>query len=1226
MKLLAKIVGYTVAAVFGLFVIVFISLQFVSGEQYKKWIGAAAESATGRTLSIDGDLDVAIGTKIGLSAHDIRFANAAWGSRDAMVTLDRLFVEIRLLPLFTGVLDFIVEVDAPDILLETSEDGTGNWVFEVSSADPSPAEAAGPGAPEESRSFSLPVKPYVRNAEITGLAFVYADRTQAQSIEAALEHLRMFVEGGDIPVIIKGSYRDAPIDLSGSLGSIEDWHANRQTKVSLSGSVNQADVSLDGYAGPMLPDPDARFNVEVSAATVSTFDAFAGVDLPPLEDLDASFSLIIEKGALMLEDVRVDLNDPRLKAAIGGRVADLLAVSGLDIGAELSTEQGDDLGVVLNLGDAYTLPRSVQLQGTIGGSIDTLSIDGLKLHARDQGLDVKLAADLQDVIDSLGGTADLSIDLESTSIISRFAGADIPSFGPLKGSARLISTETGFALEALQLALSDPVLAARIEGSVKSIGRPGDETFQVSGIELSGAAESDQIEAVVQRFGVDVPVGLPASFTLNTAVAGSLEKLSVTDLQALVTDSGVEVTLNGTMDNLVDLSGIAAEVKASLQDTAILSRYAGVDIPALGSLGLRAGIASVKDTYRVDELELVLDGDTVTAQITGNINDVLALATVAGNPAGYGKAGIDADLAVQTRSLSTLIEKAAGVELEELGALDATAHLGSSADSIAIDVLQATLTGEGVKTTADLVLEDLLALSGFKAEIASDLDSLSLLSGLAGTDLPQTGPWSVRINAASVAESAAGLWLSTQLTGEGVEASIDAQVADVKSPRIFQTDLQFEADSIARIAALFDRQIPEDKALKVSGTLKGEEGAYLVENLSIAAAEGTLQGDLAYGYPPADGAGRPKLTGMVTIDSFDITPFLIAPEKNEEEAVAERNGEQETVQSAAAGVDLNQEQQEQTDSGPVTGKRIFSDEPLAVGWLNQYDVDLKLEAVDILTPRKNTVDAKIDVVLDQGLLSIEPIELSESNGGTGTGYLKLDARSESAVLDTIIELDKFSSPRYGGIIDLHVDLDGSGRSVADLMGSLNGYFAVSLEDLELARSYLSQFGAGLLRQLNPLDSDKTMLECAVVRFDIEDGLADFRRRIAAQTTEVTWLGGGKINLKTEELDVGISPKARGAINSLTNINLASLVHIGGTLAEPKFGIDLADVAKKYASYTAFFATGGLSFLAEKVVDTARANVDQCELILGELENQEEPSDPAADPAEKTGTETGTGGK
>ena len=118
-------------------------------------------------------------------------------------------------------------------------------------------------------------------------------------------------------------------------------------------------------------------------------------------------------------------------------------------------------------------------------------------------------------------------------------------------------------------------------------------------------------------------------------------------------------------------------------------------------------------------------------------------------------------------------------------------------------------------------------------------------------------------------------------------------------------------------------------------------------------------------------------------------------------------------------------------------------------------------------------------------------------------------------------------------------------------------------------------------------------------------VSGFNKKIADQTTEVTWLGGGEINLKTEELDVGIAPKARGAISGLTNIGLASLVHVGGTLAEPEIGIDAIDVAQKYATYSAALATGGLSFLASNLVGAAQANVDQCERIMGDLQTLEE---------------------
>jgi uncharacterized protein involved in outer membrane biogenesis len=272
--------------------------------------------------------------------------------------------------------------------------------------------------------------------------------------------------------------------------------------------------------------------------------------------------------------------------------------------------------------------------------------------------------------------------------------------------------------------------------------------------------------------------------------------------------------------------------------------------------------------------------------------------------------------------------------------------------------------------------------------------------------------------------------------------------------------------------------------------------------------------------------------------------------------------------------------------------------------LRDYDVDFKINAQNMRIQNDVDMNAAVAVKLENGLLRVDPLDINQTNGGSGNGYLTLDARNQQAILDVAADFDDFVSPRFGGLFDLGIDLDGRGESLAELMGSLNGNFTASLQDVELEKNFMSQFGAGLLSNLNPLDSDTTTLECAVVRIDIKDGVADFHKKIAAQTTEVTWMGGGEINLKTEELDVGIAPKARGAISGLTNVGLASLVHIGGTLAEPKVGIDLADVAKKYAGYSAFIATGGLSFLAQKVVDTARANVDQCKRILGDLEEAE----------------------
>jgi hypothetical protein len=396
--------------------------------------------------------------------------------------------------------------------------------------------------------------------------------------------------------------------------------------------------------------------------------------------------------------------------------------------------------------------------------------------------------------------------------------------------------------------------------------------------------------------------------------------------------------------------------------------------------------------------------------------------------------------------------------------------------------------------------------------------------------------------------------------------------------------------------------MPEDKPLKITGKAAGKPGDYRVNKFLIEVGEGKIMTDLAYLVASDEASGRKNLSGQVTVSDFDFTAWLDT-QKPEVGPAADGAALDETAETQTTRAETAKAAA--TEQKASTGKKIFSNEPLSLGVLHEYDADLKITAANVIARNGVILNGTVGIRLDQGLLQVDPFDIDQSNGGIGNGYLTVDARQTQALLDVNLDLNNFVSPRFGGLIDLNVDLDGSGESLAALMGSLNGVFAASISDVELQKSFMSSFGAGLLSHLNPLGSETTILECAVARFDITDGIADFRNKIAAQTKEVTWLGGGKINLKTEELDFGISPTPRGALNSLTNIDLAGLVHVGGTLAEPSIGIDALDVAKKYGEYTAFIATGGLSFLAEKAFETVQANMDPCKRILAGLEQAEE---------------------
>lgn len=147
-------------------------------------------------------------------------------------------------------------------------------------------------------------------------------------------------------------------------------------------------------------------------------------------------------------------------------------------------------------------------------------------------------------------------------------------------------------------------------------------------------------------------------------------------------------------------------------------------------------------------------------------------------------------------------------------------------------------------------------------------------------------------------------------------------------------------------------------------------------------------------------------------------------------------------------------------------------------------------------------------------------------------------------------------------------------------------------------------GADMLKKtfdmLNPMSqsSDGTTLQCAVVNFDIKDGIATSERGIAISTNQMDVIGSGTINLKTEALDIGIKPQAKEGVG-LSASQLAGLVRVKGTLASPKASADAAAVLTTGLSATTAVATGGLSLLAQGLLDRSTADANPCATALGQ---------------------------
>jgi hypothetical protein len=170
------------------------------------------------------------------------------------------------------------------------------------------------------------------------------------------------------------------------------------------------------------------------------------------------------------------------------------------------------------------------------------------------------------------------------------------------------------------------------------------------------------------------------------------------------------------------------------------------------------------------------------------------------------------------------------------------------------------------------------------------------------------------------------------------------------------------------------------------------------------------------------------------------------------------------------------------------------------------------------------------------------------------------------------------------------------------MAGLNGGMLLVLSEGKIYTKFVEWLGADLLTQIaekvNPFHKTDpyTELRCGVIRFAARDGIASTDKGIAFETSKMTLVSSGTVNLKTDAIDFSLRPDTRQVVGIGAG-DLVKLLRVRGTLAEPKFGLDEVETAKRAVSIGAAVATAGLSFLAESLAKRVMADPRPCETAM-----------------------------
>ena len=352
--------------------------------------------------------------------------------------------------------------------------------------------------------------------------------------------------------------------------------------------------------------------------------------------------------------------------------------------------------------------------------------------------------------------------------------------------------------------------------------------------------------------------------------------------------------------------------------------------------------------------------------------------------------------------------------------------------------------------------------------------------------------------------------------------------------------------------------------------------------------------------------GKNQISGKVDLDLSAKRPHITAELSSEDLDL------RELTKKGEAGKD--EEAPKKQAPKELVKKKVFPTEPIPMESLKAVDLDLRFKAKKLLLPALALNDLNAQVSLKDGRLKLKPLT-AKVGGGTLDVNIDLRPKGKAVVLDARVKIDGLDLARMGaelkltellnGSIDADIKVKGTGASVAALMGSLNGEKKVVMGRGRIDNKFLKFAGGDLssnvMRLLNPFaeKEDYTVVNCMVIDFDIKDGLAK-SRALVFDTSYMSVVGDGKIDLKTEKLDISLKPEPKKGLGTkglgkltLSLGELARAFKLGGTLAKPRLAVDKGQTVWTIGKYIGGKAIFGPAGIAVALVGVSKEDENPC---------------------------------
>jgi len=320
---------------------IFIVPQVVDVQKYKPQIEKMASDATGRSLTLGGEIKLSLFPWVGVSLADVRFGNPPGFSAENMLTVKSFDVRVKLLPLLSK--DIQVKrlvLEKPQLFLEKSKNGRGNWegIGQSGHKEVAPQKKKSP----EGSAAGLPIKSLaVGEMAIVNGTVSWQDHSTGIKKEVTDVNLQVRDFSLVTPVHLEFSAiaDGQPLSIAGNIGPLGKEPGKGSIPLDfVLKATDQLVVTVKGQVIDLLSKQ--RFDLSLNLSPFSPRKLFSslGIDFP-LQTADPQIlnrlevqtrvagtpmDIAISKGVLHMDDSRLtfsahinELSRPRIQCDLG---------------------------------------------------------------------------------------------------------------------------------------------------------------------------------------------------------------------------------------------------------------------------------------------------------------------------------------------------------------------------------------------------------------------------------------------------------------------------------------------------------------------------------------------------------------------------------------------------------------------------------------------------------------------------------------------------------------------------------------------------------------------------------------------------------------------------------------------------------------------------------------------------------------------------------------------